>query len=118
MGTGSSGAGNSAPKHSVCRQGSLPRHRGANSVFIMQQPIPAQTQHADQRDEMERADDELTAHLLISESPEGAPPLKRVRMRSLVAFSLVAAAVIIGVIGLLVFGGVASFGMGLVLCAI
>jgi len=67
---------------------------------------------------MERADDELTAHLLISESPEGAPPLKRVRMRSLAAFSLVAAAVIIGVIGLLVYGGVASFGMGLVLCAI
>ena len=82
----------------------------------MQQPTPTRPDQGDKG--LERAVDEITSDLLISESPEGPPPSKPVRRRSLAVLSLVAAAVVVGAIGLLVVGGLASFGLGLVLCAI
>jgi Na+-transporting methylmalonyl-CoA/oxaloacetate decarboxylase gamma subunit len=62
--------------------------------------------------------DALAAEIMSVESPEGAPPMAPDRRRSSVALVVAITIIVMGTLILMVVGGVATFGMGLVLAAI
>lgn len=59
--------------------------------------------------------DAVAAEIMAVESPEGAPPMGTDRRRSSVALGIAVTTIIAGTVILTVVGGVATFGMGLVL---
>ena len=72
------------------------------------------------KDEAKEGDvqDAVAGEIMAVESPDGAPPIASDRRRSSVALVIAVTIIVMGTMVLMVVGGVATFGMALVLGAI